>query len=217
MINIVCVLRSNNSKLYNSVWVEKLKNMISRNVSVPYNFVALSDCDVPCNRIPLEDNGPGWWAKLQLFRSNIFEGPVLYFDLDTVICKNIDQLINNCISQEKFLMMKIHNRKLKQHISSSCIMYWDGDYSQIYKKYMLDQQKYHQIYSASPRLGDQAFISENVDHGFITDLVPEDWFKVTYKDDYTADLSQTRIMIFKKRKYKPTTRLDHPIVKNHWK
>ena len=71
MINIVCVLRQGGKVGYDASWVEKLQNAVARNLTVPHKFICLSDCEVPCERIPLEITGDGFWAKLQ-------EDPNLY-------------------------------------------------------------------------------------------------------------------------------------------
>lgn len=55
--------------------------------------VVLSDADVPgVQRIPLQYDWPGWWAKLELCRPDI-EGDLLYFDLDTVILGPLDDIL----------------------------------------------------------------------------------------------------------------------------
>jgi hypothetical protein len=67
--------------------------MVARNLTVPHRFVCLTDVtDVTCERIALTTDWPGFYAKLELFRPGLFHGPVLYFDLDTVIHRNIDAL-----------------------------------------------------------------------------------------------------------------------------
>ena len=106
MINIACVLRQGGKVGYDATWVKKLYNSVSRNLTLPFRFICLSDCEVPVERIPLEEVGTGYWAKLQLFRKNLFDTPVLFFDLDTVICGNIDQLVKNILEQNDFLMWK---------------------------------------------------------------------------------------------------------------
>ena len=35
---------------------------------------------------------PGWWAKINLFAPGMFDGPVLYFDLDTMPVGTLDGL-----------------------------------------------------------------------------------------------------------------------------
>lgn len=214
MINIVCVLRAGGKVGYDSSWVEKLNNSLKRNLTVLFRFVCLSDCDVPCDRIPLENIGEGYWSKLQLFRPGLFTGPVLFFDLDTLICNNIDELVNNIVKQNNFLMWKDYD----YNISSSAIMYWNGDYSFIYKKYLDNKDYFETEFSnGNPKrlIGDQAVISTLVDHKFINDFCPKNWLQVIRKKE--ENYQDARIIIFRKPKQKPSNMKDHPLVKIHWR
>jgi hypothetical protein len=217
MITIACVLREGGKVGYNATWVKKLHNSISRNLTIPFKFVCLSDCAVPCERIPLYENGPGYWAKMQLFRPGLFDGPVLFFDLDTVICNNIDDLVQRLLDQHNFIMWRDDH----YNISSSAIMYWNGDYSAIYNSYILKQPWYETHYSPDNQttqrlIGDQAVISSLVDHEFVNNFCPESWIHVVGKHDDTCDLSETRILIFRKLHTKPSTLPNHQLVKEHW-
>ena len=93
MITVACVLRQGGKVGYDASWVTKLRNSVARNLTLPYRFVCLSDCDVDCERIALEPGGQGFWSKLQLFRPGQFDTPVLYIDLDALICQNIDDIV----------------------------------------------------------------------------------------------------------------------------
>lgn len=212
-IDVVCVLRQGGKVGYDASWVEKLQNAVSRNLTLPYRFVCLSDCEVPCERIPLDTQGNGWWAKIQLFKPGLFTGPTLYFDLDTVICDNIDELVITAVSQKSFIMERAPNQ-----ISSSAIMFWNGDYSEIYKKYMADPVHYETLFSKAPLVGDQAMISTTVDHEFFDDICPREWFHVVRKHDNELDLSKAKILIFRKSKTKPSTVVQHhKLVSKHWR
>jgi hypothetical protein len=212
MINIVCVLRQGGKVGYDSSWVRKLKDAISRNVTLPYNFICLSDCEVPCDRIPLESTGDGFWAKLQLFKPGLFTGPVLYIDLDTIICQNIDDIINK-IQNEKFVMWYDRDK----NVHSSAIMWWNGDYSFLWDLYQSkDISHWKNLYSTSLLYGDQALISEHVDHRLFYEFVPDDWFHVVSKKDNFLDLSKIKILHFRKVHTKPSTLPNHPLVKQHW-
>lgn len=218
MINIACVLRQGGKVGYNASWVEKLHNNISRNLTIPHRFVALSDCPVHCDRIPLDDIGASWWAKMQLFKTGNLTGPTLFFDLDTIIFNNIDDMVIKLIDQTEFVMW----RDDTYNISSSAIMYWNGDYSYVYDKYIAEPTRWEEIYSKANQtetrqIGDQALISTTVNHVFINDLCPKEWIRVVSKKDHLVDFSNTKILIFRKESSKPSTLPDHPIVKEHWK
>jgi alpha-N-acetylglucosamine transferase len=212
MINVTCVLRQGGKVGYDSEWVRKLRDAVARNLTLPHKFICLSDCDVPCDRIPLESTGDGFWAKLQLFKPNLFEGPVLYIDLDTVICQNIDDIINS-VYNEKFVMW--HEKD--KDIHSSAMMWWNGDYSYLWSLYLSKDINYWKdLYSTAPLYGDQALISENVNHRLFTELLPDEWCHIAGKKDNRINLDKIKILHFRKVHTKPSTLPNHPLVKQHW-
>jgi len=65
--------------------------------------------------------------------------------------------------------------------------------------------------------GDQAIISEATQHTLLTDHCPPKWFHIADgKRDHERDLSQVRLLMFRKAKFKPNTMQDHPLVQAHW-
>jgi hypothetical protein len=96
LINCACLIHGN---LYPWEYVERLYRALQRNLSQPFTLHVYTESSrpVPDHMIkhPLIDwglSGPkqSWWYKLQLFDINSFSGPLLYFDLDTVIVDRID-------------------------------------------------------------------------------------------------------------------------------
>lgn len=90
MITYACVLRSGG--VYTPEWVRKLSRGVATHAGGLHRFVCLSDVDVPCERIELDTNLPGWYAKLELFRPGLFDGPVIYLDLDTLVMGDLTPL-----------------------------------------------------------------------------------------------------------------------------
>jgi hypothetical protein len=84
----------------------------------------------PYIKHPLADwkiGGPkrSWWYKVQLFNSEYHRGPLLYFDLDVVIAKNIDWIWK--LKTRHFWAVKDFKhlwRPAFQSINSS-VMWWD--------------------------------------------------------------------------------------------
>lgn len=87
MLTMACVLKSGG--IYDARWVAKLKAGVAAHLTMAHRFVCLSDVEVPCERIPLEHDWPGWWSKIELFRQ---QGPLLYFDLDTLIVGDLTDI-----------------------------------------------------------------------------------------------------------------------------
>tara|TARA_B110000503_G_scaffold57915_1_gene92699 strand:- start:281 stop:934 length:654 start_codon:yes stop_codon:yes gene_type:complete len=211
-INVACVLRQGGKVGYDAAWVQKLKDAVSRNLTLPHKFICLSDCNVPCERIPLDTGGDGFWAKMQLFKPGIFTGPVLYIDLDTVICQNIDEVILK-VSNEEFVMWYESDKQ----VHSSAMMWWNGDHSYLWNLYLSTSlSHWKNIYGAMPLYGDQALISENTKHTLFTDLLPTEWFHIASKKDNFSNLDNVKILHFRKTHTKPSTLITHPLVKQHW-
>lgn len=73
---IVLVLRSGG--VYTADDVAQLQRQVGR------PMVCLSDVPVPCERLELAHDWPGWWAKMELYRPDL-GGDFLYLDLDTIV------------------------------------------------------------------------------------------------------------------------------------
>jgi len=95
-IDCACVIHGQG---YSWDYVEKLYSMLNRHISVGVRFHVYTEhyrpVPDPWIKHALIDwgiSGPkkSWWYKMQLFNPEFHCGPLLYFDLDTVITKNID-------------------------------------------------------------------------------------------------------------------------------
>lgn len=93
MITVACVRTGDK---YGIEYVEKLRDMVARHLSIPHRFICVTDQPEPLDdveMIPVSGELPGWWAKMALFSPDL-RGPgrCLYFDLDTVIIDDITPL-----------------------------------------------------------------------------------------------------------------------------
>lgn len=131
-LNVVAVLKSGG--VYNEDYVKNLHyRLIANLTNISFRFVLLTDMKVKyCNgcTIPLVDDLPGWWSKIELFK---LSGPCLYLDLDTTILSDITDLAKEVLSQEKdcFYMLEDFNGKE----FASGIMAWVGDWSTIHTSF----------------------------------------------------------------------------------
>lgn len=127
MIDVLCVLRSGGS--YTQDWVRRLRDGVARHLLVPHHFVCLSDVSVPCLRIRLRHDWPGWWSKIEIFRSDIWERPTLYLDLDTVIVGDI-----SCLASlpHDFAMLRGFGRP---HYVGSGVMWLGKPQPQVYESF----------------------------------------------------------------------------------
>lgn len=96
-VNIVCLKWGNK---YPAEYVNRLYQMVSNNISIPYRFVCLTEDSygitdgIETKPIAIDPDLRGWWYKLQLFQRELHDlkGPTLFLDLDVVIVDNIDEL-----------------------------------------------------------------------------------------------------------------------------
>lgn len=158
-LTVLCVLRSGSG--YNAQSVSRLARAVSRHLTVPHTFKCLSDTDVDCERIALEHDWPKWWAKIELFRPGVVNGPTLYLDLDTVIVGSIDAL---AWFPHDFAIM----RNLNQPWMPGSAVMWFGEKAPavVYDRFRENPQHYMAQYSDTTQgcyLGDQAFIWDCMD------------------------------------------------------
>lgn len=119
---------------YQEKHVEWLRDQCERHIPQG-QFTCLTDGSPDCHTIPLTENLPGWWSKMELFR---IEGPVLYFDLDTMIVGSCDHWLEE-IKHSKFALLRdIYRGKRNKHAMGSGIMYWSGDMSHVWDAYCED-------------------------------------------------------------------------------
>lgn len=171
MLTVMCVLRSGGS--YTPQAVEHLQCAVARNLSAAHRFVCLSDVPVDCERIALERDWPGWWAKIELFRPGVITGPTLYLDLDTVIVGSIDRLSE---FRHDFAIMRNLNASW---MPGSAVMWFSGENvpTHVYTTFAENPSHYMAQYADKSQgcyMGDQAFIWDCLDRrvAFLSDEVP---------------------------------------------
>lgn len=158
-LTVACVLRSGG--IYDAGWVARLARGVAAHLTLPHRFVCLSDVDVPCERLPLETDWPGWWSKLELFRPGLLTGPTLFFDLDTLIVGSLDRLGRH---PHRFTMAHEYYRPGRM---CSTAMAWTGDWGWIWQRMAAAPGRVQRHYAAggravkaTKRIGDQAFIED---------------------------------------------------------
>lgn len=160
MLYISCIkVRDKFSRDY----VEKLKAMVKKNLSVTHTFICYTDnpvmiYDELIQDVPEKYNG--WWAKGTLFTERV-EKPTLYFDLDVVIVDSINDLIRDkpTILNQKY---KLSPKKGKVVKYQSSVMYLpEGKYESPTER---DMDYYR---------GDQDWIGDT----YSWDTYPDEWWE----------------------------------------
>lgn len=132
VIDCACVIHST---LYSWDYVERLFNMIKRNMQreIQMHVYTEHDRSVPPQYIKhcLEDwqgiAGPkrSWWYKMQLFNTKFHQGPLLYFDLDCVITRDLSWILE--CPPEAFWAIRDFKYLQNPNIQTlnSSVMWWD--------------------------------------------------------------------------------------------
>lgn len=156
MLTVACVLRSGG--VYNQEWVKRLRRGVAEHLARPHRFVCLTDQEIEAEGVvtaPLFYNWPGWWSKVELFRPDLFAGPVLYLDLDSLVVGPLDDLI----AAGGFWMI----RDFLGTGHNSGAMFWQGGgHAEIWRQMRLDAKAIMRRYDSweGGRIGDQAFIED---------------------------------------------------------
>jgi hypothetical protein len=164
-IDCACVIHGD---AYTWNYVDRLYNMLSRNITPGIRLHVYTEADRPVPepyiKHTLADwgiSGPkkSWWYKMQLFNPKQHQGPLLYFDLDTVIVSNIDWIWQLplthfwTVKDFKYLWKPWHSA-----INSS-VMWWDTQkYAHVWKDFSRQDiqtmtKKYH---------GDQDYLTVTI-------------------------------------------------------
>ncbi|MFO0270395.1 MAG: hypothetical protein ACK53W_07670 [Gemmatimonadota bacterium] len=212
MLTVICVLKSGG--IYDAEWVRKLRDGVARHLGLSHRFVCLSDMDVPCERIALQHDWPGWWSKIELFRPGVVTGPTLYVDLDNLPVGDLSPL-TDC--PHDFAMLRNFNRP---EYASSCVMWFkDKAPAQVYEKFAADPQgwmTFHVKHRDGPYLGDQAFIWDCFDRNVPFIELPA-LAVCSYKKDYLrlGRLPDGAAMVAFGGSMKPNT-VNHKWVRQAW-
>ena len=71
---------------YDDYYVQRLQREVARNLTVPHQFICVTDREIDGveTRAPINDLR-GWWGKVNLFSHDVCGEQNLYLDLDVVI------------------------------------------------------------------------------------------------------------------------------------
>ena len=138
MLTVACVLRSGG--VYSEADVAALGAGVGAHLQLPHRLVCLTDTCGQRGRpsglgafepMPLQHDWPGWWSKINLFD---LQGPVLYFDLDTVIVGDITQLGRAVENLPDGRMMML--RGFYRQDRCSGIMGWTGNWRWLVNEFL---------------------------------------------------------------------------------
>jgi len=180
-VMVACVYKTGGD--FTVEYVERLRDAVAVHTTRPHRFVCFTDSEekLSCETIPLTENLPGWWSKLELFK--VYRGRVVYFDLDTMIIANIDKLLNYT---GPMLMMRdtLHSGQTPPDPRewNSSIMAWS-----LPPQFIFPPAEVLQCLRTSPSGGDQEYIAAKLKHAKMNinaaqDLVNVASYRIQCKD-----------------------------------
>ena len=212
MINVITVKWGT---LYGAEYVNRMYNMIKRNLSLPFQFYCLTDDSrdllpeirtKPLPYLPLT----GWWYKPYAFKQNLFsEGDInFYIDLDSVITGNIDRFMTYEPHQFVGLRDLIYNKHPERKGFGSGIMRWPNNRYQFIWTRLERAPDLHTRY-----VGDQDYIYHY--HANSIQFFPEEW-TTSYKWEYQEGKHKADSSILVFHGHPRPHEVEDPIVQELW-
>ena len=167
IIDCACVIHGTG---YEWVYVEKLYNMLKRNLPQGIRFHVYTEADrpVPSHMIKhavkewpgISGNKREWWYKMQLFNPEHHSGNLLYFDLDCVIISDLEWI--PVLSTECFWTIRDFRYLQRQSYSgmNSSVMWWNvAQYAHVWEAF--DKLDINKVVIQYP--GDQDYLGVVID------------------------------------------------------
>lgn len=166
-VDCACVIHGN---VYTWDYVDRLYSMLTRHSKRPINLHVYTELDRPVPQPYIKHSlvdwglsGPkkAWWYKTQIFNTQHFRGPLLYFDLDVVIVKSIDWVFNLPLDY----FWAVHDFKhlwtpSSRTLNSSMMYFHTGQYEHLWKNASKNLKQIVKQYK-----GDQDYLTaELTDH-----------------------------------------------------
>lgn len=166
MRTVACVLKSGQWRNrhvrveYSPDQVRWLRDMVAAHLRTAHRFVCLTDMSITgVDTIRLQDDLPGWWSKMELFREL---EDAFYIDLDTVIVGDITRMVKH---RHRFTVLRNLSSRNTGRIGSG-VMAWRGDHSHLYQEFMASPSRHMSECTTPAKWGDQGFIQHvQRDHG----------------------------------------------------
>ena len=203
MNHIICVKWGNK---YISQYANVLYNMVKRHTTLPFEFHCITDnptgldSHIKTIKLPNDPWLKTWWSKLWMFGSHLpLQGNILYFDLDIIVFRNIDNLFTH--NPDKFMIIRDFNRcRIKEwKLCNSSVMRWQTGTM----NFLWDDFKIRHTQIMQSNHGDQDYITaranDQINHW------PDEWIR-SYKWEMIG-LKDTKIRKGKKYVFEHPARI----------
>jgi hypothetical protein len=201
VLKVVCLNWQNYLSRGNE-YVGKLQRGVARNLAVPHEFVEVTEKDLPPGR-------KGWFNKLHLLE--MFDGDVMYLDLDTIQTASLDHLIAVLASDRSKIWARddwsypiSKPRYGREATINSSVMLWNGrkDMSGVTEKMLRETH------------GDQGIITQLFWHKKGIGLLPNESIQ-SYKYELRDKRQQPQAIVVCHGNPKPHEIKDE-FVRQHW-
>lgn len=231
-VHCACVIHG---QAYSWIYVEKLYSMLSRHLSqdIVLHVYTEPERPVPSHMVKhaltdwqLKNSKKSWWYKMQMFNSEQYQGPLLYFDLDVVITANIDWICQLPLDYFWAIRDFKHLWRSTHYGINSSVMWWNTtNWQYIWQKFNQESiknvtQRYH---------GDQDYLTEQIpvkNLRFFDQNRVQSWRWQAFDGGYDfrkrahlspgagTDIKNSSILVFHGHP-KPDKVLD-PVIQQHW-
>ena len=132
---------------YGADYVNKMYNMVSRNLEYDFNFYCITEdpkeLDPNIIVIPLPQVAVnGWWYKPYIYSNDIpIEGTILYLDLDMVITNSLDRLFD--FYPGEYCVLRDFTRAMRpnwEKYNSSVVRFEKGQLDYVWQKFKAQSQ-----------------------------------------------------------------------------
>jgi hypothetical protein len=155
--------------------------MVKRHTTVPFEFHCITDDlkgldpHIKTIKLPNDPWIKTWWSKLWMFGAHFpLQDNILYFDLDVIVFRNIDELFN--YKPDKFMIIRDFNRcRVKDwKLCNSSVMRWKtGTMNYLWDEFVAKPNKV-----MGENHGDQDWITKRAEQDI--NHWPDDWIR-SYK------------------------------------
>jgi len=127
---------------YGPEYVNTLKRMVDRKLSLPYEFACLTEnpkgIDKDIKIIDLPKELSGWWCKPYMYSKDLpIKGDILYMDLDVVISGNLNKLFE--FSPGDWCVIRDFTRAMQpswQKYNSSVVRFKTGQLDHVWQDFI---------------------------------------------------------------------------------
>jgi hypothetical protein len=161
-MNVICILWKGDfrGRDFTEDDVERLYDTVKKHTIRPFNFYTLTndmDAKVTGEKIELKHNWPGWWAKMELHRSDLPAGRTLYLDLDTHVVGRLDPLMDHYGNLVMFRARSTgssnwHGKKQVHRYQAATMLFTPGSTVWLYDMFKKNPQGYIDTYRSDQDL-----------------------------------------------------------------